>query len=131
MLRNLWTNTYSKKNYKSTEDKHETNHINNKYIDVNYEHVMQVDRSQPDECNARCTTPEHALRARSLNPVMSKIPEFHPCTCASLLESLRSSPLSLYTTSICPSPSSPSLLPSHALRAAVWTVTELDNLTAP
>ena len=27
--------TYSKKNYKSTEDKHETNHINNKYNDTN------------------------------------------------------------------------------------------------
>ena len=26
---------YSKKNYKSTEDKHETNHINNKYKDTN------------------------------------------------------------------------------------------------
>ena len=26
---------YSKKNYKSTEDKHETNHINNKYNDMN------------------------------------------------------------------------------------------------
>ena len=26
---------YSKKNYKSTEDKHETNHINNKYNDTN------------------------------------------------------------------------------------------------
>ena len=26
---------YSKKNYKSTEDKHETNHINNKYNDKN------------------------------------------------------------------------------------------------
>ena len=26
---------YSKKNYKSTEDKHETNHINNKYTDTN------------------------------------------------------------------------------------------------
>ena len=26
---------YSKKNYKSTEDKHDTNHINNKYNDTN------------------------------------------------------------------------------------------------
>ena len=26
---------YSKKNYMSTEDKHETNHINNKYNDTN------------------------------------------------------------------------------------------------
>ena len=26
---------YSKKNYKSTEDRHETNHINNKYNDMN------------------------------------------------------------------------------------------------
>ena len=26
---------YSKKNYKSTEDKHETNHINNKFNDMN------------------------------------------------------------------------------------------------
>ena len=32
-LRNLYT--YSKKNYMSTEDKHETNHINNKYNDTN------------------------------------------------------------------------------------------------
>ena len=32
-LRKLYT--YSKKNYKSTEDKHETNHINNKYNDTN------------------------------------------------------------------------------------------------
>ena len=27
--------TYSKKNYRSTEDKHERNHINNKYNDTN------------------------------------------------------------------------------------------------
>ena len=34
--RKLSTKTeYSKKNYKSTEDKHETNHINNKYNDTN------------------------------------------------------------------------------------------------
>ena len=32
-LRKLYQ--YSKKNYKSTEDKHETNHINNKYNDTN------------------------------------------------------------------------------------------------
>ena len=32
-LRKLYK--YSKKNYKSTEDKHETNHINNKYNDTN------------------------------------------------------------------------------------------------
>ena len=32
-LRKLYT--YSKKNYMSTEDKHETNHINNKYNDTN------------------------------------------------------------------------------------------------
>ena len=32
-LRKLYT--HSKKNYKSTEDKHETNHINNKYNDTN------------------------------------------------------------------------------------------------
>ena len=32
-LRKLYT--YSKKNYKSTEDKHETNHVNNKYNDTN------------------------------------------------------------------------------------------------
>ena len=32
-LRKLYT--YSKKNYKSTEDMHETNHINNKYNDTN------------------------------------------------------------------------------------------------
>ena len=32
-LRTLYT--YSQKNYKSTEDKHETNHINNKYNDTN------------------------------------------------------------------------------------------------
>ena len=32
-LRKLYT--YSKKNYKSTEYKHETNHINNKYNDTN------------------------------------------------------------------------------------------------
>ena len=33
LLRKLYQ--YSKKNYKSTEDKHETNHINNKYNDTN------------------------------------------------------------------------------------------------
>ena len=33
LLRKLYT--YSKKNYKSTEDKHETNHINNRYNDTN------------------------------------------------------------------------------------------------
>ena len=32
-LRKLYK--YSKKNHKSTEDKHETNHINNKYNDTN------------------------------------------------------------------------------------------------
>ena len=32
-LRKLYT--YSKKNYMSTEDKHDTNHINNKYNDTN------------------------------------------------------------------------------------------------
>ena len=32
-LRKLYK--YSKKNYKSTEDKHKTNHINNKYNDTN------------------------------------------------------------------------------------------------
>ena len=63
---------------------------------------------------ARCTTPEHALRARSLRHTWCWVtctswlkfwvPSCHPCTCASL--SL-SSPLSL-STSICPSPSSPS-----------------------
>ena len=32
-LRKLYQ--YNKKNYKSTEDKHETDHINNKYNDMN------------------------------------------------------------------------------------------------
>ena len=50
-LRKLFT--YSKKNYMSTDDKHETNHINNKYNDTNMN-------------TRKMHTLEHALRSRSL-----------------------------------------------------------------
>ena len=76
--------TYSKKNHKSTEDKHETNHINKKYNDTN--------TNTRKMHNTWAGTQERVVFVSLWCWVTRTswlkfwVPSCHPCTCASLLE---------------------------------------------
>ena len=98
-LRKLYK--HSQKNDKSTEDKHETNHINNKYNDTNM-NTRKMHNTWACIENAQSSSHfdvgSHALRGSS----SESLHVIYVHVRLSL-----SSPLSL-STSICPSPSSPS-----------------------
>ena len=74
---------YSKKNYKSTEDKHETNHINNKCNDMN----MNTRKMHNIWAWTQARTLSHFdVGVTCTSWLQFWVPSYHPCTCASLLE---------------------------------------------
>ena len=115
-LRKLYQ--YSKKNYKSTEDKHETNHINSKYNDTNTDTRKMHNTWACTESawsSSHFDVGSHALRGSSSES--RHVIHVH-------LRLSLSSPLSL-STSICLSPSSSSsslsCTSSSTLSSTTWS----------